>query len=114
MNSAIFAPAIGMVTTGNGGTDGYVTVADNSGVYPGQKGWINNGGVKKYVLVTDLSGTTKVGLRYIGKLVLSEGVLMETDKSIDVPATYGRTDMTAFTTGCASSMATPATAKAFG
>lgn len=77
--------------TAQGGTDGFVTVADASGYYAGADGWLQNPADPdnaQHVLITEVvSATNKVGVRFL-----------------DLPqnrggATYTRSDASAFPSG---------------
>jgi hypothetical protein len=77
-------PASHLNTTDAGSADGYLTVADNSTIFPNAivnliKADASDGGEYQ---VVDLVSTTKIGLRKTGKV-----------------ADYGRSNLTAFLTG---------------
>lgn len=73
----------------DGGSDGYITVADNTIFYPGAFAWIVSSLVAaRRVQVTNLSGATKVGVRFYGDS--ASGATAGTSPS------YGRSDVSAY------------------
>lgn len=90
--AGIYAKAITVALTAGGSADGFITVADNTGVYVGTNGYIAHAGVAVAVTVTELVGTTKIGLR------LTPGSIQDATTQVPGPD-YGRTNLTTFLTG---------------
>lgn len=92
MPATIRVASLKAALTANGGTDGYATLASNTGFYPGAKGWIGkaDGSLQRRVVFTDLSGATKVGCRIIPEFAYDLNA---------VHPSYGRSDLSAFSTG---------------
>lgn len=88
--SSIIIGSTSAALTANGGSDGFATVASNANFYPGAVVSIISGTVAgKDCLVTELSGSTKIGLRFID-VRNSSGDL--------VGPSYGRSDLSAYLT----------------
>lgn len=91
MSAISIAPAFAAFTA-NGGTDGYVTVTDNSAFYPGAIIWLHSTTqAGQQGLITDLVSTTKIGIRFIGTFP-------------NQAPTYGKNDCSAFTTANSASI----------
>lgn len=75
--------------TANGGADGFITVADNTGFYPGALAWIwSSTQASRRVQITSLQGTTKIGVRFHGNAAEGE--------TRGVAPSYGRDSVSAF------------------
>ncbi len=83
----------GIIVTGTGDAAGYLTVASNAGVYPGQVGnlQLTGAGSNVRVRVTDVPAATKVGLQ-----IVPEGVPERPN--------YGHSDLTAYAGGATLSL----------
>ena len=97
MSQAARVPEIS--TTGTGDAQGYLTVASNAGIYPGAKGWLSlsNNTLQQYVMVTELSGTTKVGLRFLPESA-DDPKLRDTTSGVRHP-NFGRNNLAAYLAG---------------
>ncbi len=95
MNASV--PKFKGVLTAQGGTDGYVTFASNTGCYPSAIGYLYkaDGSLSQKVLVTNLSGATKAGLRFIEESNLDPALRSGTVRRPN----YGRSDCSAFPIG---------------
>lgn len=89
--------------TANGGTDGYITVASNAGFYPNAIAYICCDTRKNTVYITDLVSTNKVGVRIIPDT-------FDVSKSGAYSPTYGRSDVSAYTTAGNAAISQPAQA----
>lgn len=81
---SIWVPEAYAAFAGNGGADGYVTVADNSKFYPGAEVFIVSDTVTgSRGKITDLVSTNKIGVRLLKEFPLQ-------------PPSYGRSDLSAY------------------
>lgn len=88
----IDAPEALAAFTANGGTDGYVTVADATPFYPGAFVWIRSATVEpKQYEVTDIAAGNKIGVREV--------------LSRDGGQRYGRTPVNQFLTADSATIA---------
>lgn len=79
------SPALVTLTV-NGGVNGYITVADNTPIFPNAKGWLTDSTKSQYCIVTDLIGTTQIGLRFISSTGAANN-------------NYGKNDCSSYLTG---------------
>jgi len=83
--ASIWAPEAFAVFSADGTADGYAVVTDNSPFYPSAEVFISNDNVQgQRAIITELSGTTKIGIRFVKEFPLTT-------------PSYGRNSMAAYT-----------------
>lgn len=63
-----WVPEANAALTVDGGSDGYITVADNTPFYPSAEAFLYSTNVTgQRVMITDLVGSTKIGIRFLAE-----------------------------------------------
>jgi hypothetical protein len=87
-------PAFSGALTANGGADGTLTFASNTGIYPGARGYLSSSSLNQYVLVVSLVSTTGCRVRFIAESTQDPKINAGTVR----PHTMGFSDCSGFTT----------------